>query len=75
MRKKRKRGNGAFWDAWVWTQADDHPQKWMAQPMYRVRRWLRGRTEADRTAAAHWRAAPARLTKMIVDGLRRRPVL
>lgn len=74
-KRGRGRSAGAFWDQWIWTQDDDHPQKWMAQPMHRVRRWLRGKTEADRAAATRWSMAPARAVKMIFDGLRRRVVL
>lgn len=73
-RRYRDRG-GPFWDSWIWAQAWDHPQRLMAQPKYRVRQWLRGRTEEDRAMADAWRMAPARAVKMILNGVRMRVVL
>lgn len=69
--RRRARPLGAFWDAWVWTQDEGHPQRDLREPAWRRRLW-RKRAPAKLVALS---TAPARLTAVFLGGLLKRNAL
>jgi hypothetical protein len=61
------------WNSVLWTFDEDHPQRLMAQPNWRRRRWARGKTAADRQMHELVKNAPARFVKIYLHGLLRSP--
>lgn len=58
-------------DAWLWSQAEDHPQRLLAMPRRTRRRWARGKSEEDRRLFALFETAGARFVRSFLDGLKR----
>ncbi len=68
---RRARGTGAFWDDWVWTQPEGHPQRDLREPAWR--RWLWRKKKPQKLFALT--SAPERLVSLFLHGLLRRNVL
>ena len=59
------------WGDPIWRMPEDHPQRLLAQPLWRQRQWMRRKTERENELADMLENAPALMVRYYLGGLMR----